>query len=300
MLGLEPLGDHLVVDPALPRGIGRIELLDIPGRWGRIDAFGRGRVDTERAAADMSERPRVLILGGGFAGIGAAKKLKDADVDVVVVDKHDYHTFQPLLYQLATGLLETTAVGHSLRDLVKNQDNATIHMAPISEIDLEAKEVRFDGLAPITYDYLVLALGAQVNFFGTDGAAEHAFPMYTLPDAVRLKNHVLERWEAADKDDALVDDGALTVVVVGGGPTGVETAGALAELYRVELRQGLPAAASGEGARRPRRGRRRDLRDVQAEPARIREGRAREADGRGHDRRSGEVGVADARDALHG
>ena len=173
-----------------------------------------------------------MVLGGGFAGIGAARKLKGSDVDVVVVDKHDYHTFQPLLYQLATGLLEQTAVGHSLRDLVKDQDNATIHKAPITGIDLDAKEVRFEGLAPIAYDYLVLALGAEVNFFGTEGAAEHAFPMYTLPDAVRLKNHVLGRWEAADKDDALVDDGALTVVVVGGGPTGVETAGALAELYR--------------------------------------------------------------------
>src|SRR5262245_60959000 len=185
-------------------------------------------------------RPRVLILGGGFAGVGAAKKLEDAEVDVVLVDKHDYHTFRPVLYQLATGLLETTAVGHSLRDLVKDQDNATIHKAPITEIDLGAKEARFDGLAPITYDYLVLALGAEVNFFGTDGAPEHAFPMYTLPDAVRLKDHVLGRWEAADKDGALVDDGALTVVVVGGGPTGVEAAGALAELYRGNFERDYP------------------------------------------------------------
>ena len=91
--------------------------------------------------SDMAggERPRVLVLGGGFAGIGAVHELKKADVDVVVVDKHDYHTFQPLLYQLATGLLETTAVGHSLRDLVKDQDNATIHKAPITAIDLDAK-----------------------------------------------------------------------------------------------------------------------------------------------------------------
>ena len=109
-------------------------------------------------------RPRVLVLGGGFAGIGAARALEDADVDVVLVDRHDYHTFQPLLYQLATGLLETTAVGHSLRDLVKDQENATIHKAPITGIDLEAREVRFDGLAPITYDFLVFAPGAQVNF----------------------------------------------------------------------------------------------------------------------------------------
>jgi NADH dehydrogenase len=180
------------------------------------------------------------VLGGGFAGIGAAKALEKADADVVLVDKHDYHTFQPLLYQLATGLLETTAVGHSLRDLVKDQDNATIHKAPVTAIDLEAKEVRFEGLAPLGYDYLVFALGAEVNFFGTEGAAEHAFPMYTLPDAVRLKNHVLERWEAADKDEALVEDGALTVVVVGGGPTGVETAGALAELYRSSFDRDYP------------------------------------------------------------
>jgi NADH dehydrogenase len=191
-------------------------------------------------AATGGARARVVVLGGGFAGIGAARKLKGKDVDVVLVDKHDYHTFQPLLYQLATGLLETTAVGHSLRDLVKDQDNAAVHMAPITEIDLEGKEVRFDGLAPITYDYLVLALGAEVNFFGTDGAAEHAFPMYTLPDAMRLKNHILERGEAADKDSGLVDDGALTAVVVGGGPTGVETAGALAELYRENFDRDYP------------------------------------------------------------
>ena len=167
--------------------------------------------------------------------MGATQELKDAPVDVVVIDKRDYHTFQPLLYQLATGLLETTTVGHSLRDLVKKQDNAVIHKAAVESIDLDGREVRFEGLEPLTYDYLVLGLGAEVNFFGTEGAAEHAFPMYTLPDAVRLKEHVLGRWEAADRDPSLVEDGALNVVVVGGGPTGVETAGALAELYRADF-----------------------------------------------------------------
>jgi NADH dehydrogenase len=180
----------------------------------------------------MSERPRVVILGGGFAGLGAAHALHKADADVLLVDRHDYHTFQPLLYQLATGLLEPSAVGHALRDLVHDQDNVTIHKTAVTEIDLDAREVRFAEIEPVGYDYLVLGLGAEVNFFGTDGAVEHAFPMYTLSDAVRLKDHLLERWEAADKDPSLIDDGALNVVVVGGGPTGVESAGAIAELYR--------------------------------------------------------------------
>jgi NADH:quinone reductase (non-electrogenic) len=177
-------------------------------------------------------RPRVLILGGGFAGVGAAQKLKDADADVVLVDRHDYHTFQPLLYQFATGLLDTTGVGHSLRDLLEGHGNATIHKASVTAVDLERRTVSFEEMAPISYDYLVFGLGAQVNFFGTEGAAEHAFPMYTLPHALRLKDHLIERWEAADKDPSLAADGALNVVVVGGGPTGVETAGAIAELYR--------------------------------------------------------------------
>jgi NADH dehydrogenase len=184
--------------------------------------------------------PRVLILGGGFAGVGAAQKLKDADAEVVLVDRHDYHTFQPLLYQLASGLLENTAVGHSLRDLLQRQENTTVHQATVTAVDLDAREVRFDQLPPLTYDYLVFGLGAEVNFFGTEGAAEHAFPMYTLPNAVRLKNHLLERWQAADRDPTVIEDGALNIVIVGGGPTGVETAGAIAELYRADFAKDYP------------------------------------------------------------
>jgi NADH dehydrogenase len=184
-------------------------------------------------------RPRVLILGGGFAGVGAAQKLEKADADVVLVDRHDYHTFQPLLYQLATGLLDTTAVGHSLRDLLSRHDTV-IHKASVTAIDLERKTVEFSEIEPISYDYLVLGLGAEVNFFGTAGAPDHAFPMYTLPHAVRLKDHLLERWEAADHDPSLIAEGALNVVVVGGGPTGVETAGAMAELYRGDFAKDYP------------------------------------------------------------
>jgi NADH dehydrogenase len=179
-----------------------------------------------------TSRRRVLVLGGGFAGIGAARKLHDADLDVVLVDCHDYHTFQPLLYQVATDLLAPASVGHPLRDLFHEQPNARVHTASVTGVDLSRREVEFAEMAPLAYDYLVLALGAQVSFFGVEGAAAHAFPLYTLPDAVRLKEHILERWEAADKNPALVEDGALNVVVVGGGPTGVESAGAIAELYR--------------------------------------------------------------------
>jgi NADH dehydrogenase len=185
-------------------------------------------------------RPRVLVLGGGFGGVGAARKLRKSDVDVVLVDKHNYHTFQPLLYQVATGLLEQPAVGHPLRDLFHKQSNARLHQDAVTEIDLDGREVRFAELEPLGYDYLVLALGAEVNFFGVEGAAEHAFPLYTLPDAVRLKDHVLRTWEAADRDRSLVEDGALNVVVVGGGPTGIETAGALAELYHGVFRKDYP------------------------------------------------------------
>ena len=222
----------------------------------------------------MSDSPATRASSSAAASPASAPctKLKDADADVVLVDKHDYHTFQPLLYQLATGLVETTIVGHSLRDLVHGQDNATIHKAHVTGIDLAARTVQFDELEPLTYDYLVLALGAEVNFFGTEGAAEHAYPMYTLTDAMRLKNHVLERWEAADKDPSLVQDGALNVVVVGGGPTGVETAGALAELYRADFAEDYPERVAGRRAHRPRRGWAGALLDVQAEPPCVRGG----------------------------
>jgi NADH:ubiquinone reductase (H+-translocating) len=203
-------------------------------------------VGTPRSAANGS-RPRALILGGGFGGIGAAHKLAKSPVDVVLVDQHDYHTFQPLLYQLATGLLEQPAVGHAIRDLFQGHDNTRIHQDRVVEVNFDARQARFEELEAQPYDYLVLALGAEVNFFGVDGAAEHSFPLYTLPDAVRLKDHVLERWEAADRNPGLVEDGALDVVVVGGGPTGVETAGAVAELYNGVLHKDYPDIPKGAG-----------------------------------------------------
>jgi NADH dehydrogenase len=185
----------------------------------------------------------VVILGGGFGGVGAAVHLADAGVDVTLVDRNDYHTFQPLLYQVATDLLETSAVGHPLRDLFHDHPHVTVHSGDATGIDLDARQVTFAHRAPMAYDYLVIALGAQATFFGVEGAAEHAFPLYTLADAVRLRAHILDCWEAADRDPALVGSGALNVAIVGGGPTGVESAGALAELYRNEFPKDYPDVA---------------------------------------------------------
>lgn len=222
-------------------------------------------------------RPRVVVLGGGFAGIGAARKLKKADADVVLVDAHDYHTFQPLLYQVATDLLEIAACGHPLRDLFHEQPNVAVHQATVTGVDLAKREVSFDEMAPLTYDHLVLGLGARVEFFGTDGASEHAFPMYTLADAVRLREHVLRRWEAADRDPALVDDGALNVVIVGGGPTGIESAGALAELYSGDFAKDYPALGGGRPASSSSREVRRSSRCSSPRSAAIRRRRSRSA-----------------------
>jgi NADH dehydrogenase len=185
-------------------------------------------------------RPKVVILGGGFGGIGAAKKLKRSDVDIILVDEHNYHTFQPMLYQVATDLLPTSTVGHPLRDLYHEQPNVTVRQATVTGIDLGDRRVRFKEIAPEQYDYLVIGLGARVEFFGVEGAKEHAFPMYTLADAVRLKDHVLSLWERTDRGELSVDDGSLNVVIVGGGPTGVESAGAMAELYRKNFNKDYP------------------------------------------------------------
>jgi NADH:ubiquinone reductase (H+-translocating) len=201
---------------------------------------------TADPARGETARPHVLVLGGGFGGVGAARQLKKAEVDVTVVDRNDYHTFQPLLYQVATDLLETAACGHPLRDLFHEQPNVAVHGASVTGIDLAKREVQFAEMGPLTYDYLVLGLGAGVNFFGVKGADEHAFPMYTLADAVRLKEHVLRKWEDADRDPALVEDGAINVVIVGGGPTGIESAGALAELYRSNFSEDYPGISQDQ------------------------------------------------------
>jgi NADH:ubiquinone reductase (H+-translocating) len=179
----------------------------------------------------MSSTRHVAIVGAGFGGLGVAEQLGHVPVEVTLIDSHNYHTFQPLLYQVATSLLNAEDVGAPVRGMFRHQDNVTFRMATVTGVDAAGQKIQLEDGKQIPYDYLVLAGGATVNYFNTPGAAEHAFPLYTLANAVKLRNRILERFEAADRNPALIEDGALNFVIVGAGPTGVETAGALSDLF---------------------------------------------------------------------
>lgn len=186
----------------------------------------------------------MVIVGAGFGGLAAAKELADAPVDVTLVDQNNFHTFLPLLYQVATAGLASADVAYPVRGIVARQRNLAFRQATVIGADLDARVLHLQHedhpVEDLTYDHLVVAAGATANSFGIPGVDHHGFPLYDLDDAVRLRNHVLERFEAADADPALVEEGALTFVVVGGGPTGVEVAGALVELFQLVLRKDFP------------------------------------------------------------
>jgi NADH dehydrogenase len=176
-----------------------------------------------------------VIIGAGFAGLNAAHAPRRADADVTIVDGHDYHTFQPLLYQVSTGYLAPEEVGAALRAVFRRQANVRVRIGKASGLDYPAHALVLQDGSRLDFDYLIVAAGAEANFFGIPGMREHAWPLYTLPDAIRLRRHLLSTLEqAAARHDA----GPINVVVAGGS-TGVETAGALISMAR-EL--GEPAA----------------------------------------------------------
>ena len=189
----------------------------------------------------MTVVPKVVVIGAGFGGLEVARGLKGAPVEVTLVDQHNFHTFQPLLYQVATAGLSPTDVAHVVRGLFHRQANVRFRRGRVTCVDWTTRTVTLDESPDLPFDHLVLAAGATVTWFGTPGAEDHAFPLYTLDDATRLRSHVLQRFEAADRDPTELDRGGLTFVVVGGGPTGVETAGALAELFAMVFRKDYPS-----------------------------------------------------------
>ena len=173
---------------------------------------------------------RVLILGGGLAGVACAQKLGDEGIDVVLVDRNDYHQFQPLLYQVASSQLPAEDIARPHRAIFVDHPTVTLVTADVSAAKLSERSLVLSDGETLTGSYLVMAAGARPNFFGVPGAAEHAFPLYSVADAERLRLHLQRLLQEAIDSDGPGEPGALDVVVVGGGPTGVETTGALAEL----------------------------------------------------------------------
>ncbi len=187
-----------------------------------------------------ASRPRVVIVGAGFGGLTLARNLRQAPVDVILIDQHNYHTFQPLLYQVATAGLEPQEIAHSVRGVFHAQPQIYFRLGTVTGVDWDRRAVVLDDGEHIGYDYLVLAAGATTSFFGVEGAQEHGFELKSLPDAMRLRSHIMRQFEQADQNPALLDEGALTFVVVGGGPTGVEMSGSLVELFQMVLRKDFP------------------------------------------------------------
>lgn len=182
----------------------------------------------------------VVIVGAGFGGLRAARALRRAPVDVILVDRHNYHVFQPLLYQVATAGLEPEQIAKPVRAILRGQANLDFRLLDVTGVDLAERRV-LTGDGPIGYDYLILASGARTNFFGLSAIEQHGFDLKDLAGAVRLRNQVLECFERAMLEpDAERRRALLTFVVVGGGPTGVETAGALSELVRLVLVKDYP------------------------------------------------------------
>ncbi|HKV32241.1 MAG TPA: NAD(P)/FAD-dependent oxidoreductase [Candidatus Dormibacteraeota bacterium] len=179
-------------------------------------------------------RPRVVIVGAGFGGLACARALDGKPVDVVLLDQHNYHLFTPLLYQVATGLLNPSDIAYPLRTIFRHSSNVRFRQATVTRVDLVNKVVRLDGTPPVAYDYLVLATGSTDNYFGNQEVARVSLGLKSLDDSTRLRNHVLTCLERADAEpDPEARRALLTFVVVGGGPTGVESSGALSELMAI-------------------------------------------------------------------
>jgi NADH dehydrogenase len=185
-------------------------------------------------------RPKVVIVGAGFGGLWAARALSRGPADVVLVDRNNYHTFFPLLYQVAAAELVPTDIAYPVRSIFRGALNVEVRMAEVVGVDSAARRVDTSE-GPLDYDHLVLAMGSVPHYFGVEGAAEHAFPLRWMDDAIPLRHHILTRFEKASVcGDPHQRRRLLTVAVVGGGPTGVEFSGALAELVYGPLLRDYP------------------------------------------------------------
>jgi len=189
----------------------------------------------------------VVIVGGGFAGLNCARKLAShRDVRITLIDRHNYTQFQPLLFQVAAGLLAPNNVSFSLRNILARHSNIEVKMAEIVSIDLNTRTAVAAQGQTYQGDYMVLAAGSQANFFGTPGADKNSFPLYSLHDAELLRSRILAVLESADRDPSVIGKGALNFVIVGAGPTGTEMAGTLGDMIHRVLKEEYPNLSLGE------------------------------------------------------
>ncbi len=196
--------------------------------------------------------PRIIIIGGGFGGLTAAKALRNTPAEITLIDRTNHHLFQPLLYQVATSALAPSQIGWPIREIFRNQKNTTVILGEVTGVDTERKHVLVSNadreLVPVRYDYLIVATGATHSYFGHNEFAKYAPGLKSLADAVATRNKVLQAFEQAEaEEDPSRHRDLLTFVLVGGGPTGVEMAGALAVLVRTALKSAFrrinPASA---------------------------------------------------------
>ena len=188
----------------------------------------------------ISSNPRVVIIGGGFAGLSLAKKLARQELQVVLLDRHNYHTFQPLLYQVSTGGLEPDSIAYPIRKVLKDYPNFFFRLTCVQEVKPKEKQLVTD-IGFLKYDYLVIATGSRTNFFGNASIREHSMVMKTIPQSLNLRSLILQNFEQALlKSDLNERNALMNFVIVGAGPTGVELAGALAEIKKGILPKDYP------------------------------------------------------------
>jgi NADH:ubiquinone reductase (H+-translocating) len=187
-----------------------------------------------------SKNPRIVIVGGGFAGIALAKQLRNKNVQVVLIDKHNYHTFQPLLYQVATGGLEAGSIAYPIRKVIQEYKDFYFRLTQVVEIDNEKKTI-ITEIGDLSYDYLVIATGSKTNYFGNKEIERNSMAMKTIPQSLNIRSLILENFEQAVLTTDIAEKNSLiNFVLVGGGPTGVELAGALAEMKKAILQKDYP------------------------------------------------------------
>ncbi|MHA4807549.1 NAD(P)/FAD-dependent oxidoreductase [Flavitalea flava] len=189
--------------------------------------------------ATDTQKQRIIILGAGFGGLKLARKLNGSDYEVYLIDKHNYHQFQPLMYQVATARLEPSSISFPLRKVFQHSKNVNIRIAEIEKVDTDRKII-YTSIGELTYDHLVIALGCTTNYFGNTKIQSYSFPMKSVPQAMTLRNRILQTFEnTIDAGDA-ERQSLLNFVIVGGGPTGVELAGAMAEMKKNILPKDYP------------------------------------------------------------